>query len=192
MPPEKILEALEIVDRQTERLSALLENVLDLTRLRLERLPLAPEPVDLGALVEELGATLREPLTQAGCTLRIDRHGSVTGTWDRARLTQVLTNLIVNAMKHGGSGPIDLALVGAHEKVTIVVRDHGPGIPAGDEERIFQRFEHAARRAEVHGLGLGLYISREIVQAHGGTLTVESPRGGGAAFRVELPVHPVP
>jgi signal transduction histidine kinase len=185
--PEMIREALEVIDRQVERLTALLENVLDLTRLRLSRLPLAPEAVDLGALVDEIAASLRDQLAQAGCTLRLDRTGPVTGTWDRARLAQVLTNLLVNAMKHGGSGPIDVALMGKDREVTIVVRDHGPGVPKEDAERVFRRFE----RAGAQGLGLGLYISREIVQAHGGELRVESPNGGGAAFRIELPTEPV-
>jgi signal transduction histidine kinase len=185
--PEKVREALEVIDRQVERLTALLENVLDLTRLRLSRLPLAPEPVDLAALVDEVAASLRDQLAQAGCTLRLDRSGPVTGTWDRARLAQVLTNLLVNAMKHGGSGPIGLALRGKDHAVTIIVRDHGPGVPKGDEELVFRRFE----RAGAQGLGLGLSISREIVQAHGGELRVESPSGGGAAFRIELPTKPV-
>jgi signal transduction histidine kinase len=192
MPPERVVEALEVVDRQVGRLTSLLENVLDLTRLRLERLPLSLADLDLSTLVDEIASTLREPLAQAQCTLRIDRRGTVTGTWDRARLTQVLNNLLVNAMRHGGPGPIDLALMGDDDKVAVVVRDHGPGIPAGDADRVFRRFEHAARQAEAHGLGLGLYISREIIQAHGGKLTVESPSGGGAAFRIELPRRAVP
>jgi signal transduction histidine kinase len=194
LPIEKVGEGLEMVERQVERLSALLENVLDLTRLQRKGLALAPEKVDLGTLVDELAATMREPMAQAGCTLRVARRGSgtLTGTWDRARLGQVMTNLLANAMKYGGSGAIDVDLEGAADKVAIIVRDHGPGVPKGAEERVFRSFEHGPEdgptKTRVQGLGLGLYISREIVEAHGGTLRLESPSDGGAAFRIELPL----
>jgi signal transduction histidine kinase len=192
--PEAIIESLVIVDRQVERLTSLLENVLDLTRLRLGRLPLAADTFDLATLVEEIGTAQRDALAQHGGSLRIDRHGPTTGTWDRARLAQVVTNLLTNAVKHGG-GAVEVTLAGANGTVTIVVRDHGPGIPAGAEERIFHRFEHAGapdddRRTSGGGLGLGLYIAREIVEAHGGRLTVERPADGGAAFKIELPSGP--
>ncbi|HTA19828.1 MAG TPA: ATP-binding protein, partial [Polyangia bacterium] len=95
--------------------------------------------------------------------------------------------------KHGG-GVVEVSLVGAGGTVTVVVRDHGPGIPAGAEERIFHRFEHADAadddRRTSGGLGLGLYIAREIVEAHRGRLTVERPTDGGAAFKIELPSGP--
>ena len=191
---EAIVEGLVIVDRQVERLTALLENVLDLTRLRLGRLPLASATFDLAALVDELAAAQRDALAQSGGSLRVERRGPTTGTWDRARLAQVVTNLLTNALKHGG-GDIEISLTGADGTVTLVVRDHGPGIPGGAEERIFHRFEHAGapdddRRTSGGGLGLGLYIAREIVEAHQGRLTVERPPGGGAAFRIELPCGP--
>ena len=192
--PEALIDGLVIVDRQVERLTALLENVLDLTRLRLGRLPLAAEPFDLAALIDEIATAQRDSLAQHGGSLRIDRHGPTTGTWDRARLAQVVMNLLTNAVKHGG-GVVELSLAGATGTVTIVVRDHGPGIPVGAEERIFHRFEHAGApdddpRTSGSGLGLGLYIAREIVEAHRGRLTVERPADGGAAFKIELPAGP--
>jgi signal transduction histidine kinase len=192
LAPETVVDALVVVDRQVERLSALLENVLDLTRLRLGRLPLRPEEVDAGVVVDEVATTLRDSLTHAGCSLRVERRGAAVGIWDRARLAQVVTNLLSNAMKHGGACAIDVVVEGGAERATIVVRDHGPGVPASERERIFGRFEHAGAHGEnaVAGLGLGLYIAREIVEAHGGLLTVESPAGGGAAFKLDLPLRP--
>ena len=200
MTTAQIIEALRVVDRQSVRLTALLENVLDMTRIRLGRLPLQPEEVDAAALFDEVAATLRESLTQAGCALTVERHrGPALGRWDRARLTQVLTNLLTNAAKHGGPGAIDVAIEGGVERTTIVIRDHGPGVAPENRERIFGRFEHAdAQTTDVGsgpgvnvGLGLGLYVAREIVEAHGGRLTVGSPAtGGGAAFTIDLPTRP--
>ena len=190
MTPATIVEALEVVDRQSARLAALLENVLDLTRLRLGRMPLRRTEVDAAALVEEVASTLREPMAQAACSLTVQRRGEALGRWDRARLGQVVTNLLSNAVKHGGQGAIEVSVDGTLERTTILVRDHGPGVAPEERERIFGRFEHAETATEiasVGGLGLGLYISREIVEAHGGHLTFEAPSGGGAAFRIELP-----
>src|SRR6185369_9675173 len=113
-----------VVDRQVGRLTSLLEDVLDLTRLRLGRLPLSPREVDLGALVDEVAETLREPLAQGGCSLRIERRGAPSGLWDRGRLTQVVTNLISNAMKHGGGGTIEITIEGEADETRLVVRDH--------------------------------------------------------------------
>jgi signal transduction histidine kinase len=196
MTTAQITEALLVVDRQSTRLAALLENVLDMTRIRLGRLPLRPEEVDAAALFDEVATTLRESLTQAGCSLAVERRGGpAVGRWDRARLAQVLTNLLTNAAKHAGPGPIDVSLEGGGERTKIVIRDHGPGVAPENRERIFGRFEHTdARVTDLGvgvGLGLGLYVAREIVEAHGGRLTVGSPAtGGGAAFTIDLPTWP--
>jgi signal transduction histidine kinase len=190
MTPETIVDALVVADRQAARLTALLENVLDMTRLQLGRLPLHPEEVDAAVLFEEVATTLRESIMHGGCTLTVERHGTPVGFWDRARIGQVLTNLLANAIKHGGRGAIEVSLDGGSTRTTIVIRDHGPGVPPRERERIFGRFEFADTRTTASGLGLGLYVAREIVEAHGGRLTVGSPPGGGAAFEVELPTRP--
>jgi signal transduction histidine kinase len=191
MPPEQIVDGLVVIDRQTTRLTALLEDVLDVTRLRIGRLSLAHERFDLATAVEEVCASQRDALAQASCELRIERRGPTIGHWDRVRIEQVLTNLLVNAMKYGG-GPIEIGLQGGDTSVVVTTRDHGPGIPEDDRERIFGRFEHAASDGTGRGLGLGLYIAREIVEAHGGHITALNPPDGGAAFRFELPVDPPP
>ncbi|HVZ72488.1 MAG TPA: MASE1 domain-containing protein [Polyangia bacterium] len=189
MPQEEVLAAIVVIDRQTTRLTALLEDVLDLTRLRIGRLSLAREPVDLAEIVEEVSASQRDALTQVGRELRITRHGPTIGEWDRVRLEQVVTNLLINAIKYG-AGLIELDLEGSPAALSLTVRDYGPGVADADRERIFAPFEHAASDGTGRGLGLGLYIAREIVEAHGGRITVENPEGGGAAFRIELPVVP--
>ena len=188
--PEEVIESLQVVERQSTRLSRLLENVLDTTRLQLGRLPLHPEDVDAAAVFDEVAATLREPLAHAGCTLTVEKRGTPMGRWDRARLGQVLTNLLSNAAKHGGRGPIEVSLDGGPTRTTIVVRDHGPGVAPEERERIFDPFEHTEKSGPDSGLGLGLYVAREIVEAHGGRLTVDSAPGGGAAFEIDLPARP--
>jgi signal transduction histidine kinase len=187
-----LTEALLVVERQSARLTALLENVLDMTRVRLGRLSLRPEEVDAGTLVDEIAASLRDTIAQSGCSLQIEKRGAAVGLWDRARLVQVVTNLLTNAVKHGGPGAIEVSVTGGAGRATIIVRDHGPGVPPQERERIFGRFEYAETRGDDtgRGLGLGLYVAREIVEAHGGRLTVKSPPGGGAAFEVELPARP--
>jgi signal transduction histidine kinase len=188
MPRESIVEALRVIDRQSSRLATLLENVLDMTQLRLGRLPLHPESVDASVLVDEIASMLREPLAEAGCSLSVETRGSPTGQWDRARLGQVLMNLLANAAKHGGHGPIEVSLDGGPLHTIIVVRDHGPGVEPQERDRIFGRFEHVDTRRP--GLGLGLYVAREIVAAHGGRLTLENPPDGGASFEIDLPARP--
>ena len=185
-----VIESLQVVERQSQRLSRLLENVLDTTRLELGRLPLHPEDVDAAAIFDEVAATLREPLARAGCTLTVEKRGTPKGHWDRARLGQVLTNLVSNAVKHGGRGPIEVSLEGGPTRTVIVVRDHGPGVAPEERDRIFDRYEHTDKGPPDSGLGLGLYVAREIVDAHGGRLTVDSAPGGGAAFAIDLPARP--
>jgi signal transduction histidine kinase len=189
MPAESVIEGLVVIDRQTTRLAALLEEVLDVTRLRIGRLALAHERFDLGALVDEVCASQRDALAQASCEVRVARRGPTVGQWDRVRIEQVFTNLLVNAMKYG-AGPIEISLEGGPSSLVVTTRDHGPGIPEDDRERIFGRFEHAASDGAGRGLGLGLYIVREIIEAHGGHIAVVHPPDGGAAFRFELPFEP--
>src|SRR5262249_15350055 len=121
------------------------------------------------------------------------------GRWDRVRLEQVVGNLLSNAIKYGGGRPIDVAVSqcectctstgsGPERLARLEVRDHGIGISAEDQRRIFNRFERAASIRSFGGLGLGLYITRQIVFSHGGTIRVESEPGAGSTFRVELPL----
>jgi signal transduction histidine kinase len=111
---------------------------------------------------------------------------ALTGVWDRTRLEQVVTNLVTNAARYGHGKPIDITVAADARSVRLVVRDHGIGIAPEDQRRIFERFERAASR-NFGGLGLGLYIARQIVEAHGGSIHVSSELGVGSSFTVELP-----
>ena len=113
--------------------------------------------------------------------------GPIVGSWDRSRLEQVVTNLISNAIKYGMGKPISLSVETVGDRVRVRVKDVGMGIPRADHSRVFQAFERLPTAERVGGLGLGLYIGRQIALAHGGTLTVESDASTGSTFTLELP-----
>ena len=174
--------------RQTERLSTLVERLLDVSRIASGRLELAPERCDLSALVRQVAEDFREPASAAGSELRLHVAERLEGVWDRLRLEQVLVNLLSNAVKYGGGRPIAVRLSSTGDRVHIDIADQGIGIAAEDLARIFTRFERAAPVRNYGGLGLGLYISRHIVDAHGGTIHVSSQPGEGSTFSIELPL----
>jgi signal transduction histidine kinase len=112
------------------------------------------------------------------------------GRWDRLRLERVLTNLLSNALKYGRGQPVEVRVRRVGELARLEVRDHGPGIPLEEQPYVFERFKRVSSAVEKAGFGLGLYIVRQLVEAHGGTTRVESVPGEGAAFIVELPLTP--
>ena len=112
---------------------------------------------------------------------------SQRGKWDRLRLDQIVTNLLSNAMKYGSGEPIEVAMTGTPEAVRLEVRDHGIGIAPEHQSRIFDRFERAVSGRHYGGLGLGLWIVRQILDALGGSIRVRSAPGEGSTFTVELP-----
>jgi signal transduction histidine kinase len=116
----------------------------------------------------------------------VHADGPVIGRWDSTRLDQVVTNLISNACKYGQGKPIEVTVRGDAEIARLAVRDRGIGIAAKEQGRIFERFERLDDAGRVPGTGLGLWITREIVEAHGGRIRVDSEPGDGATFIVEL------
>jgi PAS domain S-box-containing protein len=174
-------------DQQIARLIRLVEDMLDATRLETGRLTLKFESVDLNRLVarvvEQLGSA--QPRTAA----RLDFRPAPLpqGHWDRIRIEQVVTNLLTNALKFGEEKPVEIRVAPEADQIVLTVRDHGIGIPPKDQTKIFNRLERAVPIREYGGLGMGLYIARQIVEAHGGHISVESTPGGGSTFKVELP-----
>jgi PAS domain S-box-containing protein len=186
--PEKAVEGLVRARAQLQRLSQLTEELLDVTRIVAGRLTLEPENVDLVELAREITELQRDSAARTGSELRFEAPPSpVTGVWDRSRLEQVVTNLLSNAVKFGGGKPITVRVEADVAVGTLTVRDEGIGISSADQSRIFERFERAVSKHSYGGLGLGLWITHQIVAAHGGRISVESQPGQGSTFRVVLP-----
>ena len=178
---------------QSTRLKRLLDHLLDLSRATAGRLVLEPEEVALSGLVHEVVGRLSEQLAAAGCVAEVRCEGKVTARWDRIRIEQVLTNLLANAIRYAPGAPLEVEAGPEEGGAYLRVRDHGPGISPGARERIFSPFQRATESLAAGGLGLGLFISKQIVEAHGGRIEAESVPGRGAAFTVHLPLDaPVP
>jgi PAS domain S-box-containing protein len=184
----KVREKLERMERQIGRLSRLVTDLMDVSRIGAGRLALELEDLDFVVLVGDVVARFKEDAAKAGCTTTVSAEGPVTGRWDRLRIEQVVTNLLANALKYGAGKPVEMTIARDGPAVRLTVRDHGIGIAPLDAERIFERFERTDAASKHPGLGLGLYIARQIVAAHGGAIRVESEPSEGSTFIVELPV----
>lgn len=186
--PERVTRIVEQTERSISRLSRLVEDMLDISRIATGRLNIQPEAVDLAELTRDVVERFRQQLAEAGHALELQLKSGVVGRWDRDRLEQVLTNLLTNALKYAPGAPLRVAARTAGGSALLEVQDRGPGIAPEFQHRIFERFERLVGASEVSGLGLGLHIARHIVEAHGGTLRVRSAPGEGACFIAELPV----
>jgi signal transduction histidine kinase len=180
--------AIDGVARQVDRLTILVENLLDVSRVMAGRLVLDLDAVDLAAVVEDAVERLRVELSLARCELTLDLERCCVGRWDRLRLEQVVTNLLSNAAKYGAGSPIAVRVTRNGDGAVLSVRDHGAGISPADQRRIFDRFERAVSHRRVSGLGLGLWITRQIVTALGGTISLSSELGRGTELTVALPL----
>ena len=179
------------LQRQVGRLNGLIDQLLDVSRLAAGKLTLELEPLDLSEVVR--GVVNRSGASSAESRVSLDLPDptnpatSVYGNWDRLRVEQVVTNLVSNAAKYGGDHPVTVTVRRQDDDVTIAVHDDGIGIAPEALERIFDRFERAVSVRHYGGLGLGLWIVRQLVEAMGGTVNVESTLGQGSTFTVRLP-----
>ncbi|MFP2929213.1 PAS domain-containing protein [Pyxidicoccus sp. 3LG] len=184
---ESVLRTAENASVQIRKLTALINDLLDVTQLSGEALALHREPVDLSAIIRDAAESFRSQAAQAGCDLVLQTSGPVVGWWDRHRLEQVARGLLSNAIKYGPGRPVVLRVEPHRDAACLVVRDEGIGIAPENLTRIFEKFGRAVSTRNYGGLGLGLFITRRIVEAHHGTIRAESQQDHGATFTVELP-----
>jgi hypothetical protein len=187
---ERVARDLDLARRQVHKLADLIEDMLDVSRISVGKLHLNPEPLDLAPLVREVVIRYTPQAAQAGCSVEVEAAAPVEGTWDRRRLEQVVTNLLANALKYGAGKPVHMRVGVEAGQAVLTVRDEGIGISPEHQPHIFERFVRAVSERNYSGMGLGLFITREIVHAHGGTLGVQSELGKGALFTVTLPLAP--
>ncbi|HKO89944.1 MAG TPA: ATP-binding protein [Polyangiaceae bacterium] len=185
--PEKAQHRLDNAVHQTERLERLIENLLDVSRITTGHLELELESFDLSEMAQEVTERFREQAARGGTVVELDAPAPVVGKWDRLRLEQVATNLLSNALKFGERRPIRVVVQDKAGQATLTVSDQGIGIAPENVARIFHQFERVVGHRTFGGLGMGLYIARQIVQAHGGSVEVDSCAGKGSHFHVILP-----
>ena len=173
--------------RQIQSMIRLINDMVDVTRIRSGKLSIRPADTELSGLLQRIVSDLAQRADADGGTIELHAAEQVTGLWDEFRVEQVIINLLTNALRYGGSKPIRVTLTRSATHAEVEVRDQGVGISAEDQVRIFSPFERAGTKVVSEGLGLGLYIARQLAESHGGTLTVESAPNEGAAFRLTLP-----
>jgi len=180
----------ETLNRQTKRLTRLIDELLDVSRIESGRVDYQFGPVDLGELAEEVAHRAQMTTSQHDITVTTSTHGQSSIVADRDHMEQVLSNLLGNAVKYSpDGGPIAVSISPEADCVVLAVQDQGVGVPESEREAIFQLFYRApdSKSRHVGGMGLGLYISREIVRRHGGDIWIESAPDEGSTFFVSLP-----
>lgn len=187
--PTKIADRAGKAGRSALRLERLVNQLLDVSRITAGRLHLESESLDLSELVREVVHRFAEAGIQPATPITVHCDEHVKGRWDRLRVDQVVNNLVGNAVKYGQGKPVEVDLHAQDGHAVLRVVDHGIGIDEEHQKRIFQRFERAVTSRDFGGLGLGLWISRQIVEASGGSIEVESTPGRGSTFTVRLPVN---
>ncbi|ATE77557.1 hybrid sensor histidine kinase/response regulator [Pseudomonas frederiksbergensis] len=186
---DKMHAMVERDERQIKSLIRLIEDMLDVSRIRTGKLSIRPTRFDLVQLVHNLLQNFAPQVEAAESSVSLIADQPVMGDWDEFRIEQVICNLLTNALRYGAKSAIDVRVYNHHGQARVEVQDRGIGIGVENQQRIFQQFERVSTRAVVAGLGLGLFISQQIVAAHGGSITVESRIGEGALFRVCLPLQ---
>jgi signal transduction histidine kinase len=188
--PARKTDRLDILKRQIEKLVILVDALLDVSRISSGKLQLRAEACDLVAIAHDVIRRYAGVSLAAGCPMLFLAEGPVVGCWDSLRLEQVITNLISNALKFGTGQPIEISVNRDEQTARLTVKDHGIGIPTEKITRIFNKFERAVTTDNYGGLGLGLFISRNIAEAHRGRMYVSSEPGKGAELTLELPLVP--
>jgi PAS domain S-box-containing protein len=187
LPIDRALTMVSKLRQQGRRLAQLVTNLLDIGSIGAGRLDLAREEFDLADAVRAALELSREELERSGSSIAFELQPA-RGCWDRVRIEQVIENLVSNAAKYGRGRPVRVTVERNDALARLCVEDQGRGIPVEAHERIFRPYERVAGDEGISGLGMGLYVTAELVKAHGGTIRVRDRPGGGSVFVVELPL----
>lgn len=185
---EKLLQMLETAEQQTQRLSRMINDLLNISLITTGRLNLEIHEENLSAIVKEVVEEFSEKLEKDGYILHLEADETIKIWADKLRIEQVIANLISNAIKYGNSKPITIKITKDASFAQIIVQDHGIGIRADQQDRVFALFERGVSNSSHKGLGVGLYIANQIIKAHNGVITLESKPHAGSVFTVELPL----
>lgn len=175
--------------KQLDRLSRLVEDMLDISRIRTGRLALQMKRSDLSEICREVLARFNDQLANQNIAIEQAILDKILIQCDPYRIEQVITNLMTNAIRYGEKKPINFCLKQVGQNAVLSIQDFGRGIDPIDHDRIFNRFERAIGPTDISGLGLGLYISRQIAEEHGGQIKVESQLGQGSTFIFTIPLY---
>ncbi|MGV7211131.1 ATP-binding protein [Oxalobacteraceae bacterium A2-2] len=184
---EQLQRMVQRDDRQIQAIIRLIDDMLDVSRIRSGKLSIRPGEVELSGLLRRVVHDLRPQADNAGNSIILDAPEPASGWWDEFRIEQIVVNLLTNALRYGGSEPVEVRLLVGPDMARVEVRDRGPGIAPEVQETIFEPYERGVGNEVPSGLGLGLYISRQLAQLHQGSLTVDSTPGQGAIFTLALP-----
>ena len=178
-----------VFDRQIERLTRLVEDMLDASQASVGKLNLVKERMNLNEMTQNIIERLSPQFIANGNNVVLEARESIDGFWDAFRLEQVILNLLSNSLKYAAGSKIEVTLRKTATMAIIKVQDYGMGIAKDEQQKIFTRFERAVSANNISGLGLGLYITKEILNRHGGTIRVDSDLGKGATFIIEIPLE---
>jgi PAS domain S-box-containing protein len=186
---EAVQAKCESILRQVDRMTAQINALLDVGRVTSGPLTLSRERIELAEVVRAVLARAQHAIRRSGSDVALVLEAPAAGSWDRSRLETVVGSLVSNAVKFGGGKPIQIAIRVTGDRAILTVRDQGMGVSVEDQKRIFERFERAVSERHFGGFGVGLWLARQTVEAHGGTIHVRSRRGEGSEFSVELPLE---
>jgi signal transduction histidine kinase len=186
--PGAVTHLLENAEGQAVALGALVDRFLEVARLASGQMTIALSKVDLTEATRVAIARLQESLRRSGSSLAFEAPGPIVGTWDRARIEDVIMNLVSNAIKYGKGAPIEVRVQSKGDVARLTVRDHGIGMEPDWQARVFERFERAVSSRNYGGLGLGLYLVQRICECLGGRVECSSAAGQGSTFTVTLPL----
>ena len=186
---QNLLTMLENAELQTQRLSKMINDLLNVSLITTGKITIEPEETNLSDIVKDVVEKIPSGMNKPDYPIRLDARSTLVGTWDKVRIEQAVSNLISNAMKYGRDNPVEVKLQKSNGHAKLTIKDHGIGIPKHEQTRVFSRFQRGKNSNKNGGLGVGLYITNQIIKAHHGTISLKSKEGKGSTFTVELPIE---